>query len=136
MKKNSIISKSISSLLLVVMLYMHVCSALCATGGNACCGKEDNDNDNCSKNCCENEKNSDNKDHDCQNLHFSFFNTTGQFAQEKSIDPQVYHSLVAVITPLFIIQPIEASPNIFAYNRFHPPPLKTDIRISIRSFQI
>ena len=137
MKKNNIILKSISYLLLVIMLHAHLCSALCATGLQGCCGKEDNDNDLCKKECCKHEKDNNGKSHDCQDMHFAFFNATGQFAQAKAdISFKPNHSLIAVISPLFIIQPTATSKNIFAYSGFHPPPPKVDIRIFIQSFQI
>ena len=114
---------------------MHLCSALCATGVGGCCGKEDNDN--CKKSCCSDEKKSDEKDHDCQALHLSFFNTTGQFQSEKSVDGvKVFPSLVAVFNPLLNILPVSQNKYAFAYNGFHPPPPKADIRIFIQSFQI
>ena len=56
MTGNSIIPKSISCLLLVVMMYMHLCSALCATGAKGCCGKEENDNHHAKKSCCSDKK--------------------------------------------------------------------------------
>ena len=116
---------------------MHLCSALCAIGSDGLCGKEDNDNDNCKKACCTNEKDADGKKHDCQDMHFAFFNTTGQFAQAKAdISFKPFQSLVAVVTPLFIIQPVADNKNLFGYNGFHPPPPKADIRIFIQSFQI
>ncbi len=137
MRKNSIITKSIDYLLLVVMLYMHVCSALCATSSHGCCGNEDNDNNHCKKECCKHEKKSDGKKHDCQDMHLSFFNTTGQFSQVKAdISFNPIHPLVAVVTPIFIIQLTVTSKHIFVYSGFHPPPPKADIRIFISSFQI
>ena len=137
MKKNSIITKSIGYLLLAVVLYMHVCSALCATSAHGCCGKDDKDNDHGKKECCKHEKESDEKEHDCQDMHLSFFSTTGQFAQAKAdISFKPFQSLIAVVTPLFIIQPTATSKNVFAYCGFHPPPPKADIRIFISSFQI
>lgn len=133
MNRNSIISKSVSHLLLAVMFYMHACSTLCATTSHGCCGKEVEDDDK----CCQNEKNSDNKDNGCQNMHFAFFNTTGQFAQAKAdISFKPTQSLVAVVIPLFIIEPTVISKTNCAYNGFHPPPPKADIRIFIQSFQI
>ena len=135
MNLNSIIRKSIAHLVLVVIFYMHVCSALCATSSHGCCGKEDDDK--CKKDYCESESNSDHKDNGCQDMHFAFFNTTGQFAQAKAdISFKPFQQLVAVITPLFNITPVGENKNIFVYNGFHPPPPKADIRIFISSFQI
>ncbi|MEO5569497.1 MAG: hypothetical protein ABIT08_08695 [Bacteroidia bacterium] len=132
MKKNSIILKSVSYLILVVLLYMHVCSALCATTGNGLCGKKDK-----GRSCCHHEKKSNSKERDCQDMHFAFFNTTGQFSQvQADISFKAFQSLVAVITPLFIFKPDSEIKMLFVYNRFHPPPPKADIRIFISSFQI
>ena len=122
-------------LLLAVMFYMHVCSALCATSAHGCCGKEDTDH--CKKECCKHEKKSDGKEHDCQNMHLSFFSVTGQFAQVKAdISVKPFQNLIAVVTPLLIVQPTATSKNVYAYSGFHPPPPKEDIRIFIQSFQI
>ena len=116
MKKNNIIFKSSAHLLLLVMLYMHICSALCATSAQGCCGKADKHHDHCKKECCKHEKKSDEKTHDCQDMHLSFFSTTGQFSQVKAdISLNPFQSLIAVITSLFIIQPT-VSKNIFAYS--------------------
>ena len=135
MKLNSIISKSIAHLVLVVIFYMHVCSALCATSSHGCCEKEDNDNDK--KECCKHEKESDGETKDCQDMHFAFFNTTGQFSLAKfDISLKSFQSLVAVTTPILLIAPVSECKNIFVYNGFHPPPPKADIRIFISSFQI
>ena len=132
MKKN-IILKSFSYLLMVVMLYMHVCSALCATGVKGCCDKGDSDNDN----CCEHEKGSDSRDHDCQDIHFAFFNTTGQFSQVKTdILFNTIQPLFSVDFPSFTRIAFSESKSILPYNGFHPPPPKPDIRISMQSFQI
>lgn len=135
MEKNGIIRKSIGYLLLAVVFYMHVCSALCATGAHGCCGKEDNDHDK--KECCKHENKSNGKEHDCQDMHLSFFYTTGQFSQIKAdVSFKQIQSLVAVVPPLFIVAPATTSKSIFACSGFHPPPPKAGIRIFIQSFQI
>ena len=133
MQKNNFITKSVACLILVVVFYMHFCSALCAVSTHGCCGKEDSDNDN----CCQQEKSSDNSDKDCQNMHFAFFNTTGQFSQSKvDISLKPFESLVALVTSIFNITPVSESKNIFLSNGFRPPPPKVEIRIFISSFQI
>ena len=135
--KNNILIKSISYLLLVSIVYMYICSALCATGTHGCCGKEDNDNDNCKKKCCKKENKSESKDNDCQTTHFAFFNATGQFSQVKTdVSFKSFQPLAAIISTLFIIKTVPSNTNIFAYNGFHPPPPKADTRIFIQSFQI
>lgn len=114
---------------------MHACSVLCATGIGGCCGNEDNDHDK--KSCCANDKKSEDKDHDCQVLHLSYFSTTGQFCSDKVADAiKAFQPITALVVPLFITKPVEAIQITFAYNSFHPPPPNADIRILIRSFQI
>lgn len=116
---------------------MHLCSALCATGSGGCCDKEDDGNCPEDKSYCSHEEKSNDNDHDCQALHFSFFGTTGQFPSEKSVDViKVFPSVVAVITPLLNLLPVSQNKIAVAYNGFHPPPPKADIRIFIQSFQI
>ena len=135
MNKNSIKTQIVVQLLLVVILYMHVCSALCATTSHSCCRKEGNDN--CKNESCEDDNDADHKDSGCQNRHFAFFNTTGQFVQAKAdISFKLTQSLVVIVAPLFIFEPTATSKIKFAYNGFHPPPPKADIRIFISSFQI
>jgi hypothetical protein len=137
MKISNHIAKSISSILLLVMVYQHLCSAMCAVGSSACCGKEDNDDDHCKKSCCTNEKDADGKKHDCQDMHFAFFNATGQFASEKTVEAtKVFHTLVALVTPLYNVLPVSQNKDSIAYNGFHTPPPKAGIRIFIQSFQI
>ena len=137
MNKSSIILKSTSYLLLVVMLYMHVCSAFCAISGQSCCGIGNKDTCQSNKICCKHKKNTDSKDHDCQDMHLSFFNITGQFALEKGTDTgTTFHSVAAIVPPLFILKPVDNHTNPSAYNGFHPPPRNADIRIFIQSFQI
>ena len=137
MTKNSIILKSVAHMVIVVMLYMHVCSALCATSSHGCCGKEENENDLDKKECCSREKKTTGETSDCQDMHLSFFNTTGQYSQIKAdISIKSFQSLVGVIIPVINIAPVSVNKNIFAYNGFHSPPPKADIRIFISSFQI
>lgn len=119
------------------MVYQHICSAMCAVGSAGYCGKEDMDNDHCKKTCCTNEKDSDGKKHDCQDMHFSFFNTTGQFPSEKTVHViNFFHSFIAVILPLYNVLPVSQNKNVLVYNCFHSPPPKADIRVFILSFQI
>ena len=127
--------KGISSLVLVVMLYMHLCSAFCATGIGGYCGeKEDADS---KTSCCSHKEKSSGKEKDCQDMHLSFFNTTGQFASEITTE---FFNLISIpfdlITVLYIITPNEFDNHLQVFNIFHPPPSGVDIRISINSFQI
>jgi hypothetical protein len=135
MNSKSITSKSICYFFIAAVLYMHLCSAICAVGIGGCCGKEDVGS--CHKSCCSHKEKSPAKDHHCQDLHFAFFNATGQFSQAKAdISFNGFQNLAAVITPLFFVQPIPETKILFAFNGFHPPPPKDDIRIFILSFQI
>ena len=119
------------------MVYMHLCSAVCVIGSSGCCGKEDNNDDHCKKSCCESTKDQDGKKHDCQNMHLSFFNSTGQFPSEKTVElTKVFDTFVAVVTPLYNVLPVSQNKDAIAYNNFHPPPPKADIRVFIQSFQI
>jgi len=138
MKIKNHIAKSIAYLLLIVTMYQHLCSAMCAIGSSGCCGREDNDDDHCKKSCCETTNDKDGKKHDCQDMHLSFFNTTGQFASAKTVDAiKVFHTFIAVITPLYYnVLPVSQNTNILVYNGFHPPPPKADIRVFIQSFLI
>ncbi len=118
------------------MTYMHICSAFCATGVDFCCSEGDEGN-NCEKSCSAQEEKSANPKPDCQDLHFSFFNATGQYAFAKSIDTvKVFFTIVQIVTPILNILPVSHREDIFAFNGFHPPPPKSDIRIFINSFLI
>jgi len=132
MIKNSIIPKSISFILLGVMLYMHLCSAFCATGyffkkefGNQvkriCCADKNNDNE---------------KSSGCQDMHFSFFNTTGQFHYDKPLDITISFPVFIIDTTLLNIFSVSQRKICFTLNDFYPPPPEEDIRILIKSFQI
>lgn len=138
MNRIGYLSKSISCLLMAVIFYMHFCSSLCATGAGSCCGKEDNESDHCKKkSCCSDKNKSEGKSQDCQGFHLSFFNTTGQFASDKSPDAiKGFQSLVAVVIHAFNILPVTQTKSFIVDNGFHPPPPKTDIRIFIQSFLI
>ncbi len=106
-------------------------------GSDGCCGKEDNDNDHCKKTCCTDEKDQDGRKHDCQDMHLSFFTTTGQFPNEKTVDEiKVWSTFIALVTPLYNVLPVSQNKTDLAYNSFHPPPPKADIRVFIQSFQI
>ncbi len=132
---NNIISKSMCYLLLVVMSFNFLCSALCAVSADGCCGKEENEHHG--KSCCSHEKDSDEKNGDCQNMHLAFFKTLGQFASGQTVDAiKVFHTFISVVTPLFNVLPVSQNKFFLAYSGFHPPPPKADIRIFIQSFQI
>lgn len=135
MKIHNIYARGISYLILVVMLHMHLCSAFCATGIGGCCGAQDATV--YKKSCCSLATKSDDKEKDCQDMHLSFFKTTGQFASETTSE---IFNIISIpfnlITVLFIITPNEIDNHLQVFNIFHPPPSGVEIRISIQSFQI
>ena len=115
MKKNNIIPKSIASALLTLMFHMLFCSAFCAAGVRGCCGKEVNDKNLCNKSCCKHEKDADGKGHDCQDMHFAFFNTIGKFSQiNTAFSFKSFCPLFILATPIFIFKPICENENTFA----------------------
>ncbi len=133
MQKIQLISKSMGFLFLGAVFYMHLCSAICGLGTFSCCG----DKDDCKNELCNNDHKSEGQDHGCQSSHFSFFKAAGQFSSEKIAEAQIAFTVfIGPIAPFFLINPIETSRSNFAYNGFHPPPLNSDIRIFIQSFQI
>lgn len=135
MKSKSITLKSISYLILVVMLYMHVCSALCATGFGGCCDNNNKTGGHITKSCCSHKEESNTKD--CQGFHLSFFNTTGQFTPDKcNFEIKPLQCLFVVPFVDFNILPVLQNKVVFSYNVFHPPNFNSDIRITIQSFQI
>lgn len=137
MKKQNHIARSIASLLLVIIVSQHFCSAMCAFGSVGFFVKNESINNHCKKTCCNKTTNIDEKKHDSQDMHFAFFNTTGQFAPEKTLDAfKVWDNFVAGVSPKFYDIPVSQNKSVLAYNGFHPPPSKTDIRIFIQSFQI
>jgi hypothetical protein len=136
MGKDHLIVKSTSFLLIGVMAYMHICSALCAmaSGGN-CCIKSDKED--IQKTCCSHDEGSKNKDKSCQDYHLSFFKISGQYSSEKSIEvPDIIPTIAAVPSADHGSRFVNAGQFHIAFNRHHPPLPITDIRIFIQSFQI
>ena len=135
MKRNNIVLKSISYLILVVMLYMHVCSALCATGFGGCCDNNIKTRGHITKSCCSHKEEGNTKD--CQGFHLSFFNTTGQFTPDQC-NCEINALQCLFVVPFVDFNTLHVLQNkvVFAYNIFHPPNLNPDIRIIIQSFQI
>ncbi len=137
MKTSGILSKSLSFLIIGIVLYMHLCSALCALGTSVCCNTEDDDKDHPHKSCCDHKTNEESKDEGCQDMHFAFFGATGQYTQDKAdFSIKSFSSVVAAIVPLYILQPIGSDKTLFDYNSFHQPPSRADIRLFIHSFLI
>lgn len=135
MNRNSIITKSIGYLILIVMSYQFFCSVLCAVTTDGCCGKEEQEHHG---KCCNSNNNDNNeKPRDCQDMHLAFFKTLGQFGIEKGLDaPKDFHKVIAIIHSLFIVESVINGSHSFAYTGFQPPPPKEDIRIFIQSFLI
>ena len=134
MTRNSILLKSITHLLLGVIMYMHVCSAWCAAFSGGCCAEE---TDQSNRSACKRENKSKHQTGDCQDYHLSFFSATGQFASEKNMEVStIFPTLIGEISwaPSPII--IETGQNPQAFHNYHPPPPIADIRIFIQSFQI
>ena len=136
MKTPQYISRSVASLLLVVMLHSHLCAAACATGFYSCCGNSNEVADCCKKkSCCEKSETKD-RHSGCQKEHLTMFSTLGQYHFVKSISPKVYQPLVAMVPTIKIIQPVLTSELFFTYNGFHPPPPRENILALIQSFLI
>ena len=132
------ISKGIGHLLLASMLYMHLCSAWCATGYSGCCGREQaTHKEQCHKSCCNKSENHSTGDaKDCQAAHVAFFTTTGQFFSGFSKEiPKTLDILISTLSPQKSL-PASHAEIIVAFNGFDPPPPKEEVRILINSFQI
>ena len=136
MGRNRLILRSISFLLIGIMVYMHVCSAWCAMvpAGGCCCnsGKK-----GIEKTCCSKQKDSNHKESGCQDFHLAFFNATGQFSNEKNVDVVIVFPFILTEYPNYIVPMIiERDEDLVAFNNYHPPPPILDIRMYIQSFQI
>ena len=135
MKASKFIQKCNACLLLTVILYMHLCSSLCAIGVGECAGMTEASHKRMS--CCSHENKSTNKQNDCQNLHLRFFNVTGQFSSDNThYELNKVQPLIGLIKPVLIFQTVLESENYFPYTGFHPPPIKTDLYIFNQSFLI
>ncbi len=135
MNRDSHIIRCASKLLLIVMAYMHLCSAWCAIPSGACC--TDGEEGSCSKLSGSDENGSDHNGRDCQSYHLSFFNAIGQFSSEKAVEvTKVFESSWPVSLSFHISSQLDCNKNIVAHSGLHPPPPATDIRILIQSFQI
>lgn len=137
MKISGYILKPVALLLLKVTVYMHVCSFVCASGAGSCCSKMKGEKTSFKKECCKHKKSSENKKGGCQDIHLSFFNTSGQFAQDNTFDViKSFAPSVALVFQSLNIFSVLQDKAAFAENGFHPPPPKPDIRIFIQSFII
>lgn len=115
----------------MVVFYMHFCSAFCATGFVANCNKEERSKE---KSCCAPNEKTPSKD--CQDLHLSFFKTTGQFSSDANQYEVKFCPIPFEASSLLDIFFVQLDDNRQRFNLFHPPPVPADIRILIRSFQI
>lgn len=114
---------------------MHVCSAYCATSSGGCCGKNKMSHHD-HKDCCDKPSKYGKKGHDCQNIHLSFFNSTGKFGFEKPNDAlKIYQISISPIIYFFSLPIVKFKNSIAFSTGFHPPP-QEDTRILIHSFQI
>jgi hypothetical protein len=136
MGRNSLILKSISYILIGIMVYMHVCSAWCfVAAGEGCCSKSGKESKE--KSCCSKQKDSDHRENGCQDFHLAFFKATGQFSSEKNVEVvKVFPFILTEYPNLTIQKSIEKDENLIAFNNYHPPPPIGDIRMFIQSFQI
>lgn len=135
MNRGSLILKSASRLMLMVMVYMHVCSAWCVIPSGSCCTI--GENKYCPKSSGTEEKSSDHKGGDCQSYHLSFFKAIGQFSSEKNIAvTKVFEKSMPLGLSFYVSSRFDGNQNLVGCNIFHPPPLTADIRILIQSFQI
>ncbi len=135
MRFNNHFSKSISVLLLFTIVHMHLCSFMCSFNSGGCCNIKNNSSKE--RTCCSKKSGSDQKTNDCQNLHFSFFNKTGQFFSQDDITSLYYfQSIINAITNSSPFLIVFQKTDIPLYNIFHPPLPTNDIRVFIQSFLI
>ena len=131
MKAHTVILRSISVLMLALILHTHVCSAFCALNISSCC--KDDDNDGCDESTC---SKSERKTDNCQTIHFFFFNAVGQFHSIQSNDiPKTFSFIADVFAHYVNVQPFESSAQWLPSNTHSPPP-KEGMRVFIQSFQV
>jgi hypothetical protein len=128
MVRNGFLVKSISYLILVTICYMHFCSSACAIGAGSCHGQSKPGKES----CCSHKDKLPAKD--CQKFHLSFFN-------KFSSDNKTGEVKINLIPALEVVQAVniytqENNSGIVPCSLFHPPPLRANIRVFIRSFQI
>ncbi|MGP8216389.1 MAG: hypothetical protein ACLQQ4_12540 [Bacteroidia bacterium] len=131
--RNSI-ARSLSGLILIMILHMHLCSAYCGLNGVTCCNDNDNDGDGCHDcSCCKHDKKTDKN---CQTVHFSFFNTVGQYhLANGNVVPKLPSAIVSVLYTAINTQGFTPRTNFIPFNSHSPPP-KEDIRVFIKSFLV
>lgn len=134
MKIKRYILKSSAALLLSIIVHMHICSAYCGLNGLSCCKDDDNDGDGCHDcSCCKHKKNTDKN---CQIVHFSFFNTIGQYHLTNSnVVPKLPAAIVSVFYSANNMLRFTPNTNFIPFNSHSPPP-KQDIRVFIQSFLV
>ncbi len=129
------ISSFIRLILLLVFMTVHVCTAVCSVGMLGSC-TEMNGKELCHKSCCQSKTHNDSNS-DCQQGHMAFFSTIGQSQLQKTeFLKKAFQSFESPVHPLLILFLHSERTTVIAFNGFHPPPIKPDIRISIQSFQI
>ena len=128
--------KSLSVALFAVMLHTYLCSVLCITGAYSCCGGTKT-KDSCRRSCCDKKKNNNSEKGDCQNEHFAFFKTMGQFHALDGITiAKIFQPILPALCSGFSMQRTIIQYSASGYNRFHPPPEKADISILTHNFRI
>lgn len=130
----NIIARALSGVLLLLIVQMHVCSAYCGLNGLSCCKDDDNDGDGCHNcSCCKHEKKTDKN---CQTVHFSFFNTVGQYhLTNGNVVPKLPAAIVSLFNTVINTQGFTSRTNFIPFNSHSPPP-KQDIRVFIQSFLV
>lgn len=131
MQTSTFIHKSLSLLIVAIILHTYWCSVSCSIGVFSCCSTE--------KEHYEGEA-ANHQDADgcgnCQGEHLAFFKTVGQYPTLHPNAVAVFQFIVAEFLPGEEMQPIDVYHTAEIYTGFHPPPPKADTRILISSFQI
>ena len=132
MEKPNQIVKSLSWVVVLVILHTHLCSFRCSIGLFACCNEGDTEEPVQKSGSCHHEDSSGN----CQGNHLAFFKTIGQYHFLQADTVTDLQSLIAVLFSDQIFYPKDIFHTAEIYTGFHPPPPKAGTRIIIQSFQI
>jgi hypothetical protein len=133
MNIRNIITRSLSGLLIITIVYMHIGSAHC--GLNSLFFSQyntDNSNDYSKYSCSKNEEK---KGHD-QPIHFSFFYTVGQYHFNNSTN------VLKALTSIIAVPYYHSNNQILTLNKgsipfnSHSPPPRENIRVFIQSFLV
>jgi hypothetical protein len=133
MKIRKIITRSLSGLLIITIVYMHLGSAHC--GVNSLFGSQDNATTNNSSGKYPFSNTEKRKGHD-HPIHFSFFYTVGQYHFVNSA------TILKELTSIIAIPYYHGSHHIFTLSKSsipfnsHSPPPRENIRAFIQSFLV